>query len=190
MGESSTWRPGTAGQRILDELLVLRVREGSRDAFEQLVARWQERLWRHARHLTGHDDAAWDVIQESWIAITRGIAKLDDPGAFRRWAYTIVTRTAIADARRRPREVPVADESLDARPAADAGDEREQAMGLLRAALEQLPGERRVLLSLRYLEEFELAEIADILGIPEGTVGSRLHHAKKQLKETLERSER
>ena len=70
--------PSPAADRVLDELLVVRVRQGSRAAFEQLVGRWQERLWRHARRLTGRDDVAWDVLQESWMAIGRGLPALRD----------------------------------------------------------------------------------------------------------------
>jgi len=58
-------------ERIEDELLVLRSQEGDASAFEQLVGRWQERLWRHAWRLTGNEDAAWDALQEAWIGIGR-----------------------------------------------------------------------------------------------------------------------
>ena len=63
-------------------------------------------------------------------------------------------------------------------------------MAQLRAALGHLPGDRRALIALRYLEGFELWELAEILGIPEGTVKSRLHSARNQLRETLERMDR
>lgn len=182
---------GDAGERILDELLVLRSQEGSREAFQRLVTRWQERLWRHAFRLTGREDAAWDVLQDSWMAVTRGITRLRDPGAFRRWAYTIVTRTATERLRNRRVEDSGTSDSLEEIPADDSErTRREQDVARLRAALRGLPRERRVLLSLRYLEEFEIWELAEILGIPEGTVKSRLHHARKQLKEILERMER
>lgn len=81
-------------QAIRDELLVLDCLKGSSDALRALVARWQEPWWRHAYRLTGRDDAAWDVLQETWVGMASGIHKLRDPGNFRRWAYTIVTRRA------------------------------------------------------------------------------------------------
>ncbi len=184
-------KPGDTRERVLDDLLVLRVQQGSRRAFEQLAQRWQERLWRHAYRLTGREDAAWDLVQESWMAVTRGIRKLRDPGAFRRWAYTIVTRAATNRLRRTGSEEQVAPEALDALPEDDGErTEREEAVAWLRAALARLPGEQRALVSLRYLEHFELWELAEVFGIPEGTVKSRLHHARKQLKEILERTER
>jgi RNA polymerase sigma-70 factor (ECF subfamily) len=180
-----------AGRRVLDELLVLRAQEGSREAFQLLVTRWQERLWRHAYRLTGRDDAAWDVLQESWMAVTRGLGRLEDPGAFRRWAYTIVTRAATDRQRRLGREEAETSDALDDVPMADdESDDRERAVGTLRAALARLPGDQRGLLSLRYLEGFELWELAEILEVPEGTVKSRLHTARNHMKEILERMER
>ena len=60
-------------------------------AFEQLVDRWQQRLWRHAWRLTGEGSrAAWDALQEAWIGISRGLHRLAEPAAFSAWAYQIV----------------------------------------------------------------------------------------------------
>ena len=56
-------------QPVTDELLVLESQEGDPAAFEALVERWQERLWRHAWRLVGREDMAWDVLQEAWIGI-------------------------------------------------------------------------------------------------------------------------
>ena len=80
-----------ARERIADELLVLRCQEGDIAAFEQLVERWQERLWRHAWRLTGDENAAWDALQETWIGISRGLGRLVEPAAFPGWAYQIVS---------------------------------------------------------------------------------------------------
>lgn len=68
--------------------------------------------------------------------------------------------------------------------------EREEAVALLRAALRRLPREQRVVVSLRYLEDFELWELAEILGLPEGTVKSRLYHARQSLRDMIERMQR
>jgi RNA polymerase sigma-70 factor (ECF subfamily) len=168
-------------ERILDELLVLRCREGSRAAFGLLVERWQERLWRHAHRLTGRTDVAWDVLQEAWISITKGLAGLDDPARFGPWAYTIVTRRA-ADWGRRdgPDEaaVPLADEREPSAPVPEPSDD----VDALRTALARLPGEQRALLSLHYVDGFDVAAIAEILAVPEGTVKSRLHTAREHLR--------
>ena len=171
--------------RLEDQLLVLACRSGEAEAFRALVTRWQERLWRHAYRLTGREDAAWDVLQESWIAIARGIAKLGDPASFRAWPYRIVTRRA-ADAARSRRPTGELDEAQAAEPAREPSDGVE----LLRAALQHVSGERRALLALHYIDGLELRELAEALGIPEGTVKSRMHHAREELRTHIERLDR
>ena len=185
--------PDPDEERLLDELLVLRVQEGSRAAMEHLVTRWQERLWRYAFRLTGSDDGAWDVLQDSWMAVSRGISRLRDPGAFRSWLYTIVTRAAANRIRRRGPETAVApeilDEVTDTRAAASTeSTEREEAVISLRLAMKRLPREQQALLYMHYLEGFSLWELSGILGIPEGTVKSRLFHARQRVKQLLERT--
>jgi RNA polymerase sigma factor (sigma-70 family) len=134
---------------------------------------------------TGRDDAAWDVLQESWRGIGKGLARLKDAGLFKRWAYTIVTRAAATRLRRMPPEQSREPELLEQEPQAE--NERDEALGHLRGALQQPKREDRVLVSLRYLENFELWELALILGIPEGSIKSRLHRIRHQLKDLLEK---
>lgn len=180
-------RPG----QIHDELLVLGAQDGEAEAFRELVGRWQRRLWRHAWRLTGRRDAASDVLQEAWIAIVRGIRKLDDPACFGAWAYRIVGHKCADWTRGRLRQRNLVESAAeDAVEAVDdppsGGDEDEG----VRQALARLPAEYRAVLSLRYLDGASTAEIANILGVPLGTVKSRLHYAKKQMKRVLERSVR
>ncbi len=78
-------------ESIHDELLVLRCQSGETEAMEELIGNWQPRLWRHAKRLTGRRDAAWDVLQETLLAIVRSLHRLDDPALFRTWAYRIAT---------------------------------------------------------------------------------------------------
>ncbi|MFH1918828.1 MAG: sigma-70 family RNA polymerase sigma factor [Planctomycetota bacterium] len=173
--------------RIEDELLVLRSQEGDASAFDELVGRWQERLWRHAWRLAGREDAAWDVLQEAWIGISRGIGRLEDAAAFPAWAYQIVSnkcRDRIRRERRR-REATEAYADQVRCTEEDAFDSQEQCSDL-KEALARLPGRDRAILSLRYEEGFDTAEIAAILHVPEGTVKSRLHYARKRLRKFLE----
>jgi RNA polymerase sigma factor (sigma-70 family) len=171
---------------IHDELLVLRCQDGEAEAMEELVARWQQRLWRHAWHLTGKEDAAWDVAQEVWMAIVRGIHRLEDPARFRHWAYRLATNKAADWVRRQQRQRKLADD--DAREVAAAPEPSAGGDSLdgLRRAFGRLSTDCRAILSLRYFQDVPLAEIARILELPEGTVKSRLHHARNQLKSELE----
>ena len=64
----------------MDELWIEQASKGNLEAFNQLVLRWQDRLWRHARRLIRDDTEAWDVLQEAWMGIIKGLRRLDDPG--------------------------------------------------------------------------------------------------------------
>ncbi len=173
-----------------EELLVLRAQGRDREALGALVDLWQPRLLRHALRLTGAADAAAEVVQETWLAIVRGLRGLDDPARFRAWAYRIVGNKA-ADwvrrtARRRADSVALeADPPAPGPPDAPPGDE----IAALRRALGELPPEQRAVLAMFYLDEMPLGEIAAATGVPLGTVKSRLHHARGHLKRILERSE-
>jgi len=166
-------------ERIIDELLVLRCQDGDRQAFEELVGRWQERLWRHARLLTGNQDAAWDALQETWLAIVKGLQRLNDPAAFPKWAYKIVNDRCVDWIRRQQRQ-----RKFEGQPPEDhPPDDLQDSLGL---AMERLPMEQRALVSLHYAEGYGMAEIAEILDIPEGTVKSRLHAARESIRQLME----
>lgn len=170
-------------QRIIDEILVMRCQEGSGDAFELLARRWQRRLWRHALRLTGRHEAAWDVMQETWIAILKGIRRLGDPATFAAWAFRIVRNKSAdhwrSDGRQKRLAADLAERNARPEPAGARGD----AVG---RAMSRMTPEKRELLALRYGEDLGINEIARILGVPHGTVKSRLHHAREDLKRRLE----
>jgi RNA polymerase sigma-70 factor (ECF subfamily) len=176
--------------RLNDELLVLRCQEGDTEAFELLVGRWQRRLWRHAWRLTGEESAAWDVLQEAWIGISRGIHRLVEAAAFPAWAYQIVSNKCRDSVRRDRRRREATEEYFEwmqqeSQKDADAGEQH----GNLKEALDQLSGPDRAVLSLRYEEDFDTAEIACILDVPEGTVKSRLFYARQRLRKYLEKDD-
>lgn len=174
-------------ERVADELLVLRCQEGDAAAFEALVNRWQERLWRHAWRLTGNQDAAWDAIQEVWITVSRDIRGLRDTAAFPTWIYRITSNRCHDWVRKECRRRR-ADESYALQADHTGGDSSstQQRTGDLDEALTQLRGSDRAILSLRYQDNFAVAEIAEILQIPNGTVKSRLHYARERLRQYLE----
>ncbi|MCH8821940.1 MAG: RNA polymerase sigma factor [Planctomycetes bacterium] len=177
-------------QSIQDELLVLRSQGGDEKALELLIKSWQPRLWRHARRLTGRGDAAWDVLQETLLAIVRGLHRLDDPALFRTWAYRIATNKCADWTRKQQRDRKILQtaaqnyESSSTKENEPNDDEQR-----LHVAMGNLSGDRQAILAMHYQEQMGIAEIAVALNIPAGTVKSRLFHARKQLKELLERNE-
>lgn len=177
-------------ERIRDEWLVLRAQSGDRLALEELVSRWHPRLVRHAGRVIGRQDVAADVVQEAWLAIMRGLSRLEDPACFPRWAYQIVTRRGVDWIRHASRERRVMRTVVNSVPVAEATGGPSSEIDELRHAIRQLPTARRTLLAMHYLDGLAIAEIAEALSIPAGTVKSRLFHTRRELKDILERAAR
>ena len=164
-------------EQVGEEILVVDAQNGDRDAFDTLVSRWQKRLWRHALNLTGLTGAAWEISQESWLDIVRGLARLHDPAKFGNWAYRIVSNKSHDWRRRRGRDHLAGAQPEGVRASIDELGAHERVTDV-REVLHQVSPQAQAVLNLYYLEGFSLAEIAGILGTPEGTVKSRLHAAR------------
>ncbi len=177
---------------ILNELLILRCQNGEVDAFEELFKQWQPLLFRHACRLTKHQEAAADIVQDSWLVMVKTLRKLDDPARFRTWAYRIVTNKVVDWIRHQQRTrstlKDVAQQTEDAEEDVTSAG-KQHLLGQLQAAMQMLPTEQRAILTMLYLDEMSVAEISEVLNIPPGTVKSRLFQARKILKEKIERSE-
>ena len=171
-------------EQLRDELLVVRCQIGEREAFEQLVNRWQRPLWGHAFRLTGSEDAAWDAVQDAWVRIVKGIRRLEDAAAFPAWAFRIVTNRCTDRRRADGRRARLQAELRQKVQPLETGPQ-DGTREALASALARLPAEQQALLSLLYTQGFTVAEIASILGIPEGTVKSRLYHARERLREII-----
>jgi RNA polymerase sigma factor (sigma-70 family) len=159
-----------------DQLLVMNAQDGDARAMEELVRRWQKRLWQHAFRLTADPEAAWDITQQSWLGIIKGLGKLHDPEHFRAWAYQITTHKAVNWIKNRSREKHSA-----ALPMEDPPQIRTEESGL-RELLQKLDLKKRIVLMLFYFEELSVPEISTVLRIPSGTVKSRLHAGRTELK--------
>jgi RNA polymerase sigma-70 factor (ECF subfamily) len=163
--------------QIEDELLVVDAQSGDQSAMESLVRRWQRRLWHYALRLTGDREAAWDVTQQAWLGIVKGLQKLHDPAKFRAWAYRITSNKAADWVR--------AKASLPQAPLRDIQDPQRCSDGAttVNELLQLMDAEKRTVICLYYFENLSVAEMSDALDIPPGTVKSRLHAARNQLKE-------
>ena len=162
---------------IENQLLVMAAQDGDAEAMEKLVSQWQKRLWQHAYRLVGDTEAAWDVTQQTWLGIIRGLRKLRDPADFRAWAYRITTNKAIDWTRKSKASRQVSIEDIQ------DPLQKQKKDADLKDLLEKLDIRKRAVLSLYYLEQLSVPEISAALNIPRGTVKSRLHNARKELKE-------
>jgi len=163
--------------QLVDEILVMDCQSGSAKALEKLIARWQKRLWKYAYRMTGDSEAAWDITQESWLGIIKGLRRLHDPARFRSWAYRIVTNKASDWIRKRKVSKHVRIEEIQDQ------EVQEQKDAGIEELLEKLDMRKRLVLSLYHFEQLSIQEVSIALNIPKGTVKSRLHAARKELKE-------
>jgi len=192
-----------AADGLSDEELLRRCRiEGDRNAFEVLVQRYESELFNYLRRYLGNAEMAEDVFQATFLQVHLKQDQFEEGRRFRPWLYTIATHQAIDAQRRNKRHRMV---SLDHRTGDDdigtlvdmlAADgqtaaeqlQAEEARDWVRSAVEQLPESLRAALLLVYHQGMKYREAADVLGIPVGTVKSRLHSALLKLNESWSRS--
>lgn len=171
--------------RKQDELLAIRCQLGEPAAFDALIARWHEPLWKYLRRLTGDEDAAAEAVQDTWLRILRGMPRLRDAGRLRAWIFGIARRVVMDRLREKYAEpARVSPEDVELAAADEAGDLREE-LALLHEELARLPVPEREVLVLFHLQELTLTEIAEVAGIPAGTVKSRLFRARRALRDQL-----
>ena len=166
-----------------DERLAIRCLLGEAAAFDELIARWHPGVWRYARRMTGSDDAADDVAQDVWLRVVRGLPRLDDPARIRAWIFGIARRVLMDRLRARyatPAMAEVELDTLEQTPTED--DDLEARLAEVETALAALPVIERDVLALFYLDELSLAEVAAVVGVPVGTVKSRLFRARQLLR--------
>jgi len=175
-------------EQIYNELLVIKCKQGDSGAFDQLVNRWQRRLWNYAYKVTGSDSASWDIVQETWCGVIKGLRKLDDAGVFGCWIFKILNNKCTDWLRKQQSRARLSAE-LRERADDNRAPRSDGAADSLAEAVDKLPPDRRILLALRYKEEFDIAQIAQILGIPAGTVKSRLHRTLEQLRQLMGRAQ-
>ena len=174
-------------RQAFEAYLVASAMAGDRTALDRLARLVGPGLLSHARRLTGDADLARDVVQAAWVEILRSLHSLRDKAAFRALALRIVTRRVSRVIRKRQQDRILAadwaaeqDITTDPSPGAAAVHAR------LHKAISGLSADHRTTLSLFYLEDMTIAEVAQVLDLPQGTVKTRLMHARAKLRGVLE----
>jgi len=174
---------------------VARLRRGDPDAFDALLARYQNRLYRYLQRLVREPATTEDLFQQTWLRVVQNIEGLDPRRNFEAWLFRIAHNLAIDHLRRRRMES--LDEPLPSGEAMSTlfpstgpgalerllGAERDR---ILTATLAELPAIQREVLTLRFEEEMKLEEIAEVLDVPLSTAKSRLKRALEGLRGKLE----
>jgi RNA polymerase sigma-70 factor (ECF subfamily) len=161
---------------VSDETLILEFKRGSRDAFDELFARYREPIYGFFRRRLPDRQRAEDLTQETFLAVIRNTSRYEPLALVRTYLYAIALKLVAAERRKLGRE------SSPAEPAARTANES----GMwVRQALERLDPREREILMLREYEQLSYAEIAALLRVPLNTVRTRLFRARLSLKEHL-----
>lgn len=167
------------------ELLVVRLKRGDQSAFTSIVQMWERPLFYYLRRLVPSEADVWDLLQEIWLKVFRSIGKLRDHRTLPAFLYTTARNTALSHLRKRGLEekaITPSDELVES-----SGDEIAAFDNVeqVHHALDQLPLPQREALTLYFLQDLSLDEIAAVLAAPLGTVKSRLHYGKLAIRRIL-----
>jgi RNA polymerase sigma-70 factor (ECF subfamily) len=179
-----------------DRLLVERCQAGDLLAFEPLVEKYRQRVWRLAYNVLRDREEAWDVAQDAFIRAFQALPSFRGQSAFYTWLFRIVMNLAADRARQRAArgrafgtervaeeewERAMADQGASPDRSAAQTEDRER----ITSALNTLSEDHRTIIMLSDVEGLSYREIAEVLDIPIGTVMSRLHNARKRLRHAL-----
>jgi RNA polymerase sigma-70 factor, ECF subfamily len=183
-----------------DEALMLRYQQGDRAAFALLVRRHQSSLFNFALRQVRVPQVAEDVVQESFVRVVQNAADFKHEARFTTWVYTITRNLCIDHLRKRAlRKHPSLDESrgddgegptLGEQTADPRASVEREATGTelkerIARAVDKLPDEQREVFLMREIANLPFKEIAEITGVPENTVKSRMRYALERLQEAL-----
>jgi RNA polymerase sigma-70 factor, ECF subfamily len=178
----------SVNQTTPDDILIGRIAQGDRLAMQVLFARHHVRVYRFVLRLVGDPATAEDLISEVFLDIWRQAGRFEGRSAVSTWMLAIARFKALSALRRRP------DKELDEEAAAaieDPSDDPEVVIQkkdkgeVLRTCLSALSPEHREIIDLVYYHEKSVEEVAEIVGIPENTVKTRMFYARKKLAEML-----
>jgi RNA polymerase sigma-70 factor, ECF subfamily len=176
------WSDRTDGELILLTL------DGRKEAFSLLVERYRSGAVRLAAAILGDLELARDASQDSFLKAYRALGTFDLQSPFLPWFYKILRNTCLDQMRRKIRLRSVVEKiTLSSRPRTDLRDEisRSDLASIVRQAVSRLKDKDREIIELRHFSDLSYDEISELLGIPRGTVMSRLHYARKVLHDIL-----
>ena len=189
-----------------DTELVIRLTRGDQQAFEALVRRYQASMIQVARYYVGSQATAEDVVQETWVAVFRGIGTFEGRSTFKTWLFRILANRARSAGVREHRSVPVDPQSAGSTvavsrfddggmwteppvPFAEAIDDAQSdpaLVNLVRSVIDGLDEPGKTVVTLRDVEGLSTREAADILGLSEANVRVILHRTRAKIREAIE----
>lgn len=174
----------------VNRALVELAQQGDRDAYEALVHGSARRLYLIAYRIVRDVDQAEEAVQRTLVAIWQDLPSLRDPDRFDSWTYRILVRFCEEDSRRRRRIGVTVVNLSEAMTVASNGVADITVRDQLDRAFQSLSHAHRAVIVLHHFVGLSLGEIADVLDIPYGTVGSRLHHALRAMRASIDAADR
>lgn len=175
--------------QLRDEVDILAYRAGDIEALGRLITRWQARIYSYVLAMIGNRDAAWDISQELWLSVVNRLGRGAEIENFTPWLYRVAHNRCVSHLRKTRRLVE-GDAACE-----DAVDERDEGSltfalraedaRVVRECLGELTLTLRETMVLFYMDGLSLDDVAEVLGVPRGTVQSRLHYGRLAIKKAL-----
>lgn len=172
---------------IRDELLVLRCLRRDLSAWDELIRHYHDRLFYFVRRMVDQDDQAAQLLQEVWVRVLQSLSSLQHGSRLAPWLYSVTRHVVMSHYRECYSNAEATDHAtLDEQPIDTSGNAaRFEDAELIHFGLSRIGWNEREVLTLHFLDDLSVAEIATVLGIPPGTVKSRLHRARSDLRQVL-----
>ena len=180
-----TDRKGGEAVEYSDRELVRGIKGGDQSALELLVRRWYPRIYGYVFKLTGHEQDAYDLTQDVFIAMMQSIGSYTPWRKFDSWLFTIAHNKCMDYFRLRRKVVQAEDTVFDRPDSAASLEDIAELSASVKAALEKLPAAQREAVLLHYFHQFTVKEIAQMTNTPLPTVKSRLRAARSTLSDDL-----
>ncbi len=172
--------------QLIEQVLILRCQTGDKDAFVEIIGRYQAPLRYFISHLSASTEVTEDIFQETWLTVIRRICSLKRTEAFPTWLYRIARNNVYQQLRVKKKLLELDDNIAVANDTEDDVFSAEDAANIHRC-LKKLRAEHREVLMLRFLEQMSYHEIAQVINCGLGTVKSRIYYAKLALKKEMEK---
>jgi len=176
---------------LSDEEVIGIVRTEDKEAYAEIIKRYQTKLMRYATYIMGDEHTGADIVQESFIKAYINLNGFDTKKKFSSWIYRIVHNEAMNILTKHKKQQPV-DDQIDIDSGVNVEDEfiKNELISQAHHCLDQMPVLYKEPLSLFYLEEKSYEEISDILRIPVGTVGTRVNRARGMMKKLCQKHQK
>jgi RNA polymerase sigma-70 factor (ECF subfamily) len=171
---------------LIEQLLLLRCQMGDKDAFAELIERYERPLRYFINRLLDNSELTEDIFQDTWLTVIKKIHALREIDAFPAWLYRIA-RNKVYQQHRTKKTVAELNENIAIEDHLEEDDFSGEDAAKVHRGLKELPPEYREVLMLRFLEQMPYQQIAQVLNCKLGTVRSRIYYAKIALKKEMEK---